>query len=193
MKLQSIFVAAISIILLSGCSATLPPVNFSVPNVGLSQRKIDADLKSITVTAGRPEELVGSIPANGTLEASQHWQIALTEAINKMAIFQDDAIKKVNLSVKVLEHHWSGLEGEMSVRTTARYEIMDRKTGDLILTQNISSSGTVPLDSAFMGIARIRESSNRAVQNNILQFLQALETVDVQKPMFPAKVGEIAK
>ena len=35
----------------------------------------------------------------------------------------------------------------------------------------------------------MRESINRAVQNNITQFLQALETVDVQKPMFPVKAG----
>jgi len=40
-----------------------------------------------------------------------------------------------------------------------------------------------------LGLARMRESINRAVQNNITQFLQSLETVDVQKPMFPAKLG----
>ena len=43
------------------------------------------------------------------------------------------------------------------------------------------------MDYAFSGIARQRESVNRAVQNNITQFLQSLETVDANKPMFPTK------
>jgi len=36
-----------------------------------------------------------------------------------------------------------------------------------------------------MGITRARESINRSVQNNIAQFLQGLQTVDLNKPMFP--------
>ena len=40
---------------------------------------------------------------------------------------------------------------------------------------------------AFMGIVRARESVNRAVQNNITMFLQALETVNFDKAMFPNK------
>lgn len=106
-----------------------------------------------------------------------------------MAIFQDDAAKKVNISVKILRLDIPGAGASMTTETAARYEIMDRKTGDIIFTQDIPSSGTTPWDHAFLGIARVRESINRAVQNNITQFLQALETVDVQKPMFPAKVG----
>lgn len=33
---------------------------------------------------------------------------------------------------------------------------------------------------------RAREAVNRSVQNNIILFLQQLETVDVDRPMFPA-------
>ena len=33
---------------------------------------------------------------------------------------------------------------------------------------------------------RVKESVNRAVQNNIALFLQATETIDLAKPMFPA-------
>ena len=50
-----------------------------------------------------------------------------------------------------------------------------------------TSEGTTPWDYAFEGIIRMREAINRAVQNNILLFLQALETIDLSKPMFPAK------
>lgn len=188
MKVQHLFIAAVTAVILSGCGS-IPPLNFSVPNVGVSQKKIDAEMKSMTVTIARPDEKTGDLPVGMEQMIPQLWQTALTESLNKMAIFQDDATKKVNLSVKILKLNVPGGGFSMTTETAARYEIMDRKTGDLIFTQDISSSGTTPLDYAFMGIARSRESINRAVQNNITQFLQALETVDVNKPMFPAKVG----
>lgn len=182
------FSAVILALLLAGC-ATRPPLNFSVPNVGVSQRKIDAEMKSMTVTIARPDEKTGALPVGMEQMVPQLWQTALTESLNRMVIFQDDATMKVNLSVKILKLNVAGPGFSMTTETGARYEIIDRKTGDLIFTQDISSSGTTPADYAFDGIARIRESINRAVQNNITQFLQALETVDVRKPMFPAKNG----
>lgn len=189
MKIQHFFTVAIATALLTGCGATIPPLNFSVPNVGVSQKKIDAEMKSMTVTIARPDEKTGDLPVGMEEMVPQLWQTALTEALNKMTIFQDDATKKVNVSVKILKLNAPGAGASMTTETAARYEIMDRKTGDIIFTQDIASSGTTPFDHSFLGVARARESINRAVQNNITQFLQALETVDVQKPMFPAKAG----
>lgn len=188
MKVQHLVVAAFAAVLLAGCGS-VPPLNFSVPNVGVSQKKIDAEMKSMTVTIARPDEKTGQLPVGMEQMVPQLWQTALTEALNKMVIFQDDASKKVNISVKILKLNPPGAGASMTTETAARYEIIDRKTGDIIFTQDISSSGTTPFDYAFLGVARARESINRAVQNNITQFLQALETVDVQKPMFPANVG----
>jgi hypothetical protein len=189
MTIQHFFTIAVATILLSGCGATIPPLNFSVPNVGVTQKKIDAEMKSMTVTIARPDEKTGDLPVGMETMVPQLWQTALTEALNKMTIFQDDATKKVNVSVKILKLNPPGAGASMTTETAARYEIMDRKTGDVIFTQDIASSGTTPFDHSFLGVARARESINRAVQNNITQFLQALETVDVQKPMFPAKAG----
>ncbi len=189
MKIHHFVTVAIATVLLAGCGATIPPLNFSVPNVGVSQKKIDAEMKSMTVTIARPDEKTGDLPVGMEQMVPQLWQTALTEALNKMTIFQDDATKKVNVSVKILKLNPPGAGASMTTETAARYEIMDRKTGDIIFTQDIASSGTTPFDHSFLGVARARESINRAVQNNITQFLQALETVDVQKPMFPAKAG----
>lgn len=188
MKFQHLFIAVITAVLLSGCGS-IPPLNFSVPDVGVSRKKIDAEMKSMTVTIARPDEKTGDLPVGMEQMVPQLWQTALTESLNRMVIFQDDAPMKVNLSVKILKLNVPGAGISFTTETSARYEIMDRKTGDLIFTQDISSSGTTPADYAFMGIARQRESINRAVQNNITQFLQSLETVDVKKPMFPAKAG----
>lgn len=203
MKFQHLFVVAIAALVLSGCAQQMPPLNFSVPNVGMTTHKVDAEMKSLTVTVARPDEKIGNLDlqfasvgvngqgggAAGEQMVPQMWQTSLTEALNRMVVFQDDAAKKVNLSVKILKLEVPRAGVSFTTNTTARYEIMDRKTGDLIFSQDISSSGTTPGDFAFLGLARMRESINRAVQNNITQFLQSLETVDVQKPMFPAKLG----
>ena len=203
MKIQHLFVATI-MVLVSGCAVNLPPLNFSVPNVGLSQHKIDAELKSMTVAVARNDEKTGALDfkyANfgdhksseslNTQMVLQQWQTALQESINNMAIFQDDATKKVNLSVKILKLDITSLFGPIKVTATeARYEIIDRKSGDLIFTQNITSTGEVNSMVTMNGPASVKESINKSVQNNIQQFLQALETVDFKKPMFPAKVGE---
>lgn len=184
-------VGALSL-LLAACGS-VPPLNFSVPNVGVSAKKIDAEMKSMTVTIARPDEKTGDLPAAMEQVVPNLWQTALVESLNKMAIFQDDSAKKVNISVKILKLEVPSGGFSFTTQTAARYEIMDRKTGDLIYAQDISSSGTTPVDFAYLGLARARESINRAVQNNITQFLQALSTVDPQKPMFPAKQGGTSK
>jgi len=113
------------------------------------------------------------------------WERALTEAINRMAIFRDDSQRKVSLSVKVLAIDIPSFGASMTTKTIARYELIDRADGSIIYTQDISSEGVVPFDYAFVGAIRARESISRSVQNNIAQFLQSLQTVDVNRPMFP--------
>lgn len=175
-------------LILAGCQAA-PPINFSVPNVGYSSKKIDAELKSMTVSIARADEKTGKLPAGMELLVPQLWQASLQESLNKMAIFSDDAATKVNLSVKILKMDTPSGGASFTTESAARYEIIDRKTGSIIFTQDIASSGMVPFDYAFVGVTRAKESINRSVQNNITQFLQALQTVDITKPMFPVKVS----
>lgn len=174
-------------IALTGCQS-MPPLNFSVPDVGYSQKKIDAELKSMTVTLARPDEKKGDLPA-GIEDAPRFWESALKEALDRMSIFKDDAAKKLSLSVKILAMNMPSFGASMETTSIARYELLDRSNGDIIFTQDISAEGVVPFNHAFLGVIRARESINRSVQNNITQFLQALESVDIQKPMFPNGVA----
>ena len=182
--MNKLLLSGVLALALSGCAA-LPPLNFSVPNVGVSDTRIDAELKSITVTLARPDEKTGQLPADAQHEVPQMWQTALIEAMNRMAIFRDDAPKKLSLSVKVLKLDVPEFGASMHTDSAARYELIDRETGGIIFTQDIAATGEVPFNYAFAGVTRARESISRSVQNNITQFLQALETVDIEKPMFP--------
>lgn len=171
--------------LITGCATPPPPLSFSVPNVGYSTKKIEAEVKSITVSVAREDERKGDLPL-GIEAIPAMWKSSLEEALNRMAIFKDDAQRKLSISVKVLAMNIPSFGAEMVTKTIARYEIIDRSNGDIVYTQDIAADGVVPFNHAFVGATRARESINRAVQNNITQFLQALETVDINKPMFPA-------
>ena len=171
------------LLLSSGCIRTKRlPVNFSAPNIGVSSTKLDAELKSLTVSVARPDEATGEIDPGIGVHTGL-WKTSLEEAFNRMAIFKDDSPRKVSLAVKILKF---SSRGDWTTHTSARYEIIDRSDGSIIFTTDISTTGDVPFDYAFAARVRLLESINRSVQNNIIQFLQVLETVDMDKPMFPS-------
>lgn len=170
---------------LAGCQAP-PPLNFSVPDVGVSSKKIEAELRSVTVTLGRPDEAKGDLPM-GMETITQFWKESLQESLDRMAIFRDRADDTISIQVKILAMDIPSFGASFTTKSIARYEIIDRSNGSIVFTQDVEANGVVPMDHSFVGMTRARESVNRSAQNNIKQFLQALETVDIDKPMFPAK------
>ncbi|WP_114192481.1 lipoprotein [Edaphovirga cremea] len=181
-------VVFLAIFVLTGCTS-VPPLNFSVPNVGVSNKKIDAELKSITVSLARPDEQKGDIQAGMEL-LPQFWKASLEESIDRMVIFKDGADTRLSLSVKILAVNAPAVGLDMATKAIARYELINRNNGDIVYTQDVTSTGIVPISYAFVGYVRARESVNRAIQNNITQFLQSLETIDIARPMFPAGGGK---
>jgi hypothetical protein len=187
------------LLLSSACTKRLP-VNFSVPNIGVSSTKLDAELKSLTISVARPDEATGEIRPSHLVHPRGEfqpypislyaglWKTALEEAFNRMAIFKDDSPKKVSLAVKILK--FQTISAFPAAHTSARYEIIDRSDGSIIFTTDISTSGEGPFKlEPFADDAvgsRSVDGINRSVQKNIIQFLQALETVDIDKPMFPS-------
>ncbi|AVY67191.1 lipoprotein [Xanthomonas translucens] len=169
--------AALAAVALSGCASN-PPLNFSVPGVAVSEKKLDAELRSMTVTLARPDEAKGKMPAVAQHEVAQMWQTALTEALNRAAIFRDDAPRKFNLSVKILAIDIPAFGASMTTKTIARYELIDRASGAVVYSRDVTALGTVPMNYAFMGVIRVRESLNRSAQDNIGQFLQDLKSAE---------------
>ena len=168
------------VILLSGC-VSVPPVDFTVQDVGMVSQRKDAELISMTVGFA-PQAQQKKVEANATIPPV--WKEALQDAINRSLIFQDDASKKINLSVRISEFDIPGARFSMTTKVTAIYEIVDRSNGDLLFAQEISSEGVVPTDYAFAGVTRMVESWNRAVRNNIADFINTLEQADISKALF---------
>jgi len=159
------------------------PLNFSVQNVQVSPVVADADLRGITVTPGAPNERMGALPP-AVASITNNWKEATQEALARTAIFNDDSRHHVNLEVKILELEAPSMGITFQTDTVAAYSIVDRNTGAVIFTQVISAQGETPMDFAFVGAIRARESINRSVQNNIAGFISAIEHSSLSTPRF---------
>ena len=174
----------ISIILfLVGC-VSQPPVDFTVQDVGMVDNRLNAELLSLTVGFA-PQGQQGRVEANATIPPL--WKESLQDAINRSLIFRDDQPMKVNLSVRITEFDVPSAGFAMTTKVSAIYEIVDRSNGDLLFAQQISSEGVVPLDYAFAGATRMVESWNRAVRNNISDFIIQLGQTDISSPVFTGR------
>ncbi|EJK8625806.1 lipoprotein [Morganella morganii subsp. morganii] len=180
--MKKILVLLAAVFVLSGCQS-LPPLNFAIQDVEPSKNKIDGELKSVSVSLASPEEKKGDIEA-GMEAVPMLWKSALDDALARNVIFKDDSTRKLSLSVKVLAINSPSFGAEMKTVSIARYQLTDRTNGKVVYSKEITAEGVVPFSYAFAGIVRARESINRSVQNNISEFLQELDHIDINKPYF---------
>lgn len=184
MKIKIIAVVAIiAMSILTGCTS-VPPVDFTVQNVGVVDNRKNIELKSLTVGFA-PQSQQSKVKADASIPPL--WKESLTDALNRSLIFMDDMDKKVNISVRITEFDIPSMGAAMTTRVSAIYEIVDRSNGDLLFTQQVTSEGVVPFDYAFSGMVRAVESWNRAVRNNIADFINILDNTDISKPVFKGK------
>ena len=180
---KNIFALAFIAIFLSGC-VSIPPLDFNVQDVGMVDHRKSAELKSLTVGFA-PQSQQKTMETNSTLPPI--WKNGLTDALNRSLIFQDNQLVKVNLSVRIVEVDAPDFGADMTTKVGAIYEVIDRGNGSLLYSELVESKGVVPFDYAFLGAARARESVNRAIRNNIADFIHSLDGADLTKPVFKGK------
>ena len=183
MKIIKSLVLVSFVFIIASCS-TIPPMDFMVEEVGVVNNRKDAELKSLTVGFA-PQSQQRKMEGNETVPPI--WKEALQDALARSLIFKDDAVMKVNISVRIVELDAPGAGVDMKAKVAAIYEIVDRSNGDLVFAQEISSEGIVPFSYDFLGAVRAQEAANRSVRNNIAEFINQLEQADFSKPMFTGK------
>lgn len=169
---------ALALAFLAGC-ASPPPLNFSVQGLEMSPNKIDANLRSMSVSFAGPNEARGEIPSNGE-EVPRFWESGLREGVNRISVFDDDSTNKVNIFVKITELDIAVGGVTMTSKARATYQIVNRKSGKILYEKDVYTIGSVPGTYAFSGATRIKESINRAVQQNIRVFLDAISTAKLK-------------
>lgn len=174
--------------------------NNSLPE---SNVKIPATMDSITVTVANDDEKTGRLDFRAAevelfhnneerakKDIPESLQNGLQDSIKKMLVFQDDdTAATVSLSVTILKlevNIRSYLLGGPTTTIEARYDLINKKTGDLIFTGKTIATGAPEMSHSLNVFESTRDSVKLAIQNNISQFLPLLKTVDVNKPMYQA-------
>lgn len=182
MKLRNKLITLILIPILVVSCTSVPPLDFIVADVGPIENRKDASL--LSVTAGyAPQSKQRKMECNN-YDVPRIFKEGLQDAINRSLAFKDDAVKKVNLSVRILTCDMPAFGAAMTTKFAAIYEIVDRENGDLLFSETVSSEGVVPMDYAFVGLVRAQESVNRAARNNIADFINTLNDADISNPIF---------
>ena len=152
---KNLFLILISAVLFSSCNS-MPPLDMTLSSIPDVNRQ-SVELKSITVgyvakTRGIKLETNHLVPPA--------WETALKDAINRSLLFQDDVDRNITISVRINHFDIPAAGFAMTSDCGAIYEIMDRSNGNIIFTTDVRSSGTTPMDYAFMGVTRVQESIN---------------------------------
>lgn len=172
----------LAFLMLPGCIHTVP-LNFTPDNVVASPVKLDAMLVSTEVSTAsvkgntHEKRRIDTAGFEGMVQSL--WKSALDDSIARAAVFNDNASRKVNLSVRIerLAVPKGGMV--MHTGTLAHYELIDRATGRVIYATDVETDGRVPGSYAFAGATRARESISRAVQANIAEFLHRLPSAQL--------------
>lgn len=155
------------------CACTsLPPLDFAVAEAPAAAKTIDAKLAGITV-ARAPDVTAKKVQADELIYPL--WKEALSGALASSKTFSDAAASEVKIAVQVIAVDAPEFGIAMTTKTSAKYDVTNAKTGAVLLSKVIDSTGVVPGDYNFMGVVRMQESINRSVRNNILEFIKVLQ------------------
>lgn len=182
-------VLSIFALTLAGCATQAPTLNFVPEDVLPIKNKVAAELKTITVSIAKEDERLGETQVGFfgnqyEVAFKSSFKEALEEALAKSAAFNDLADRKVSLTAKVMKFESPSGGINFDTDLIVRYELFDRASGQLVYRRDIASQGSVPFDYAFMGAIRFTEARNRAVRQNVLNFISSLEEIklaDVSK------------
>ena len=168
MKLKKIIIIGVTILAIAGCT-TMPPADFGLKEVQIAENRQDAEMVNLDVSYV-PVSRGVKIETNHLVPPA--WETALSDAIYRSLLFEDVSENKVSISVRISHFDLPAAGFEMVSDCAAIYEIMDRATGEVVFTQEISSQGRTPIDFAFAGIIRVQESINRCARENISSFIE---------------------
>ena len=176
MKLRLLAIA-VFVFALTGC-ATPAPLDFTVDTVETASVRKDANLRSLTVGYA-PQSQQGVVQTDH--QVPPMWKEALTDALNRSLVFRDNSDTSVNLSVRISRVELKSFGLDITVHTTALYEVIDRENGDQLFSELIRSSALVPVSYAFNGQTRTVEAFNRAVRANIENFMKTFSNTDFNR------------
>jgi hypothetical protein len=158
------------LVVVSACSPA-PQANLILGSVTPAPARIDAELASASVEPASRDRAVDPLPPS-LAPLLPPWQAALQDALARKAMFRPGAPRRLSLMVKVLQYAVS----EDTLTLFARYQLFDNPAGDPIFSTDVMTNIPGGCGGDAASALRDRALASRAIQANIVQFLDQLET-----------------
>jgi len=127
-----------------------------------------------TLAVGKVEGGMQSDALEGSRINGWDFRLALKEALKRSHLFPevlDGEEGDYALSAALLAQNQPAIGFAMTVDLTVRYVLIDRRTGEAVFNDRISSSYTAGVGEAFVAATRVRKANEGAVRENIKAFL----------------------
>ena len=158
--------------LLSGCvRIPLEDFNLEHTNVQPFGRSINGQLYSVSMGYNLPAK---GLEFNENFRVPILWKESVLESLNESGAFKDASANLINVIIMVNYAELPESGGDMFTGIEATYSVIERTSTKELFMTTIRTEVTIPLSFAFSGMTRAKESTNRAVTQNIGEFIQHL-------------------
>jgi len=178
MRLAAAFLCVTSL-LIGGC-VEAPP--FFTPNVPEARTRQAGTIGIVSASVDPTAQGAGDVRMIfGSDEIPGLWQRGLASALDQSRIF-DKSGRVFDFKVTIYKMKPPDTGSTINTPATARYQIIDAKSRVVVYDTTVENIGRVGPGENFLGVVRIRDSIERAVQSNITQFIERLAIVPALQP-----------
>lgn len=171
------FLLMLILLFLASCAAT-PPLDFKLQYAPLVTPVTGVELGSVDVVYLNKDQRDDTVISNDYIQEKviPNWQLGLTDALLRSAMFEERGRKKVVVVAEVV-----GFDGYFLFKTNPRfstkvkYIVKDAYTGQVFFEKLMKSEGTVSHADDSSGSGRLILAMNRAVRNSISIFISELD------------------
>ncbi len=170
MRLAASFVCLTSL-LVAGCVGAPPSF---MPNLAEARVRIAGTIGTVSASVDPAAQAAGDVHMSyGSDKIPALWQRGLASAIGQSRLFDGSPrVFDVNVTIYKMKPPRTG--GTIETPARARYQLIDAGSHAVVFEAMIETVGHVGPDGNFLGVVRVRDSIDRAVQRNITQFVERL-------------------
>jgi len=164
--------------LLAGCASEVVQVNLVPTGITRSSASFDMEVKSVTVVIADKANQTGEVRMNATFPPL--WRDALQNAIDQAGLFKDDSPRKITVAAVIKKWKFNPTGFSNTTDVEADYSVIDRSNGQRLFEKDITNSASATAGDTWNAQARLIKLWNKAAQDNISAFVQALQASKLQ-------------
>lgn len=186
-----IIFSTLSIFLLSGCFSH--NLNVKIPEDYVVPKQINYNLLSVSSSA-KVDLATGDLDLVDT-DLLELYKETLSKALVETGVFNNQSRHNIRIEANILKNDVPFAGFKMTCFTEISYKLIDEEDNTLY-SKVISSEGTASVSDAYVADTRKYLITDRAIENNIKLFINALSSgVDVNNQVEPSEpeIVEIIK